>query len=394
MKRLPLLALLLISAGVECGDRPARAQSSPGAVHTETRGEVSGYTDSDNVSVLTPALGATVKDSTRGWSADGNFLVDIVTAASVDIVSTASPRWTEVRYAGGLGLAYQPSDWGVTASASASREPDYTSLTGGGSFSIALDEKHITPRVGYAFTRDEAGRSGTPFSTYSLVLRRHTLQLSSAFVVNRSTQLTLLGDVLLENGRQEKPYRYLPLFDTSVVGEVRAGESINRVNDLRLPGRAAERLPTDRQRYALAARIAWRGQHDTLSAYSRGYLDSWGLLAGTVETRWLHDWQGGEQDFWTRARGHVQGGVSFWERAYVGSVGATTSLPSLRTGDRELGPLWGGSVGVGYRIWLGAKNTGWRLGVQLDGGYTRFSDALFIEERWSAFGAVQVEKRF
>src|SRR5262249_21480816 len=64
--------------------------------------ELSGYHDSDHVDVVTPALSANIESPTGGWGVGATFLVDVVTAASVDIVATASPRWSEVRYAPGI----------------------------------------------------------------------------------------------------------------------------------------------------------------------------------------------------------------------------------------------------------------------------------------------------
>jgi hypothetical protein len=51
---------------------------------------------------------ATLKNSLEGCSLHGSYLADIVSAASVDIVSTASPRWTEVRHAGSLSGSEEP----------------------------------------------------------------------------------------------------------------------------------------------------------------------------------------------------------------------------------------------------------------------------------------------
>ena len=49
--------------------------------------EFSGYHDTDHVDVVTPAFFATVENPTGGWGVNASFLVDVVTAASVDVVS-------------------------------------------------------------------------------------------------------------------------------------------------------------------------------------------------------------------------------------------------------------------------------------------------------------------
>ena len=178
---------------------------------TTVGGEMSFYADSDNVIVASPSLAGAVSDAESGWAATGNYLVDVVSAASVDIVSTASERWTEIRHAGGLGADYQGDGWGVTAAGSISSEPDYLSWYLGGTARVLLDDKHITPTLGYSFSRDTSGRSGTAFDVFSLILRRHTFQLGSEFIVNRYARVTVAAEGVFENGRQEKPYRYLPM---------------------------------------------------------------------------------------------------------------------------------------------------------------------------------------
>ena len=105
----------------------------------------------------------------------GSYLVDVISAASVDIVSTASGHWNEVRHAGTLGATYKPGDIGVSASSAVSREPDYLSLSGGTRLRLDLADSMATATFGYSFMHDTAGRTGTPFSVFSLELTRHTI---------------------------------------------------------------------------------------------------------------------------------------------------------------------------------------------------------------------------
>ena len=359
----------------------------------ETRTQIAGYTDSDNVSVLTPSVGASITDSSSGLSADGSYLVDVVTAASVDIVSTATPRWTEVRHAGGLGASKQWSSTTVGASGSVSIEPDYVSLSAGPSFSLELDKKHIRPHVAYTLTRDEAGRAGTPFDVYSLVVVRHRFVLGSNFVLDRSSELYAGVEGWFESGDQEKPYRYLPLFDAATTSDIPAGAPVDLVNRLRLPGRLGENVPSSRQRYAATGRYSRRGRRYTLHVTERLYLDSWGQEASTTDLQFLRDvaarWRVD-----THLRGHVQTATSFWSRAYVGSLsGNSTSVPKYRTGDRELGPLWSTTFGLGARWEMGPSRAQDRfaLSASVDGTLTRFTDALFITRRVAGLAALQFE---
>jgi hypothetical protein len=344
------------------------------------------------VTVFTPSVRATVNDVLAGWSAGGSYLVDIVSAASVDIVSTASPHWVEVRHAGALTASYEPGDLGGSIQASASLEPDYRSLSAGGSVRQSFLRKNVTLAGGYGYAHDTAGRSGTPFSVYSLVLERHTLAASAELVLDRSTILTMLADASYETGRQEKPYRYLPLFSADVADRIQPATSAAEVDTLRLPGRVSERLPDDRARFSLSARWARRGKASTFVASERLYADDWGLIGTTSDVRHVVD-VSRRFSLWPHLRWHAQEGVSFWRRAYAGDIAnGSVTVPSLRSGDRELGPLWSATGGGGVRWNLGAADPR-SLGVvlELEATYTNYLDALYIDDRWAGLATLSAE---
>lgn len=372
----------------------AQARSA-GSADFEAELEVSGYADTDHVEVITPALSGAITDARSGMSATGGYVVDIVSGASVDIVSTASERWVEVRQAADLSVDHKPEDLGLTVGGSVSREPDYVAWSIGATARIELDADHVTPSVGYSFSRDTAGRRGTPYSVYSLELARHTAQVGVELVLDRSSRLALLSEAAFELGRQEKPYRFLPLFDAATAALMEPGESIESVNALRLPGRIAERVPDTRRRFTLTADWARRGARHTLRANERLYADSWGLYASTIDLSWLWD-VSSRLTLEPRARFHVQSSVDFWQRAYAAELGgAELTVPSLRSGDRELSSLWTGSLGVGSE-WRTQPihGQGWTFGALIELGFTQFLDALFIEQRSSALLVLTVQRAF
>jgi hypothetical protein len=370
------------------------APASAGGVTASARSEMSVYADSDAVTVLTPAVSGKVEEDVRGWSAEGSYLVDVVSAASVDVVSTASPRWTEVRHAGTLEGGYRVGRLGASLHGAVSTEPDYLALAGGGLLAWSLPDRSGTPSIGYSLERDEAGRTGTPFSVYSKVLVRHTVTAGVELVLGPATTLALGTDAILESGEQEKPYRYLPMFDARSAAEVEPGASLARVNRLRLPGRMTESLPHERRRFALAGRLAHRFSGATLLAFDRLYADDWGLLATTLDARFGVDL--GRRLFpWLHVRGHTQAGAHFWRRAYVAELGldGESSVPLYRTGDRELGPLRTLTLGLGGRWLLGSASAPSRLAlvVQGDAIFTRFPDALYIGDRTGLLAVAQLE---
>jgi len=380
------------------GDADAESDAGPAKPRLEdtTRKratlETAGYIDSDNVAVFTPSVTASVANVTSGASLTGSYLVDIVSAASPDIVATASRRWQEVRQAGALSAAYKPHEFGLNLAASFSNEPDYLSYGGGGGFSKDFDEKNWTLSFGFGYSHDTIGRHGTPFSVFSREVNRGSFQGGLAWVVNPTTLAGIVADVVVENGDQSKPYRYIPMFAPSVAAQAPLGASLDWVTANRLPERPLEQLPLTRRRFALSLRLAHRFDFSTLKLDERLYLDTWALFASTTDARWTFD-VGKRFSFGPHARFHVQKGVAFWQRAYAAAPAPQWNLPEFRTGDREEGPLWTVTGGLGTAVYLGGSSepSSWALKLQFDGMYTSFLDDIYVSSRSGAIGTLSVE---
>jgi hypothetical protein len=161
--RLRAAVATVIGAATLAGSARAQEAKRESTVDEHVAFEYGQYADTDHVFVETPSVSGTVSDPIKGWSVGGQYLVDVVSAASVDIVSTASRRWNEVRQEGGLQASYKPQALGAQASATISDEPDYLSLSAGGAITQDLANKNVTWLFGYAYGHDVAGRTGTPF---------------------------------------------------------------------------------------------------------------------------------------------------------------------------------------------------------------------------------------
>jgi hypothetical protein len=364
----------------------AQGQGSNLTEHLAT--EYGQYADTDHVFVETPSIRGIVANPTAGWSVGGQYLVDVVSAASVDIVSTASRRWQEVRQEGSLDASYKPKTFGVQANATVSDEPDYLSWSAGGAVTQDLMNKNVTWLFGYAHGHDIAGRTGTPFSVFSHVIDRNAFNGALTLVVNPTTLVSFVGDLIVEDGDQSKPYRYIPLFSPGTY--VPIGAPIALVNDLRVSARPLEQLPLSRQRYGLTTRVAHRYHLATLRLDERLYVDSWLMKATTTDVRYLFDVTP-RLELGPHARVHAQTAVNFWQRAYV--FGPGFDYPALRTGDRELGPLVNVTAGWTLRIGLGAdaNPTSWVLGFDLNATSTRYLDDLYLTRRISGLSGVTLE---
>ena len=350
--------------------------------------ELSGYLDSDNVEVFSPSVSLQAENAVDGWGVGAAFLVDVVTAASADIVATASPRWTELRYVPALNAHVKVSDLDIGVNGVISVEPDYLAIGAGASFALDLLQKNVTPSLRYDFGYDIQGRAGTPFDVFSTKIHRHGITGAVTFVINKSTVFIPSGTAVFEFGDTSKPYRYIPTFEPGTT--LLKGETVNSVNSLRTPVRIADQLPTSRQRYALAGMFATRWTDVTLRLSERLYADSWGLFATTTDfvlpIDFIKGWRG-----WPHLRFHAQSGVQFWELGYVvESNPEGLTIPLLRTADRELGPMLQGTAGLGSQIDLLGDDSV-LLTLKADVIYTRFMEHLFLQGRFGGFGAADVE---
>ena len=392
-----------LSAGTGASVDKSVDKQAPAIEDTSTKSaafEMAAYDDTDHVTVFTPSVALGI-ENVSGASLHATYLVDVVSAASADIVSTASPRWEEVRHAGSLSAAYKPHDLGIAVGGSFSREPDYLSYGAYATLTKDFDEKNWTLFFGYGFSHDRIGRCGdggvcTPLSVFSRELQRGSFNGGVDFVVNSSSLASIVGDVVIENGDQSKPYRYIPMFSSSVAATVVKGASIDWVNANRLQERPLEQLPLTRQRFALTGRYARRFDASTLRLEERVYRDTWGLVASSSDARWIFD-LGKRLALWPHARLHVQSSVSFWQLAYVSNSSSSPwTLPEYRTGDRELGPLWTTEGGFGVRWYLGsdAEPERWALQLTGDAMYTSFLDDLYLSHRVAGLSALSFEGEF
>ena len=380
-----LLAFLLCGSRIEVDAVCARKLT------TSASTELAGYTDSTQVHVASPTVAASVTDAESGVSISGRYLVDVVSAASVDIVSTASPRWDEVRHVGSLEASYQRGPLSVSGSAGVSREPDYLSLSAGAAASLDLLEKNLTPFVGFRYGHDDVGVKGRPRADWEL-LQKGGLQLGATFVVNHFMIASVQLDADFERGYLAKPYRYIPLFAPGTGVDVSVGAEPSEVHAKRLPERPIERLPSERNRYAVTGRIAARRGPVTIRIDERLYTDSWGVSATTTDARVMID-LGSRVMIWPHLRLHVQSGASFWQRAYelLQTETGEWTIPRYRTGDRELSKLstYTGGLGGKFRL-TDQADSAWHITYQLEAGYTQFFDALYIKSRWSVLSVLGI----
>lgn len=364
--------------------------------------DTSAYTDTNYVNVFSPGINFSVTSPTSGWNAGGHYILDVVSAASPDIISTASPPFYESRHAGGISGGYKPGLYGVQATSNVSREPDYLSLSAGIAGTAELNDKLITPRIAYSFSYDTVSRGpGNPLhdvTPYKGIFKNHEFDLGVTFVLS-PTSIILVGmSMQFERGDQSKPYRYVPMFDPDNVAPfIPVGATVDLVNRTRLPVRPTEQLPNERDRFAVGARYNKRIGNGTFRIDERLYYDTWGTKASTTDSRYMVDLSK-HLRVWPHMRLNLQSAASsFYQLAYSAVRDQQGILvPLFRTGDRELAPMVTVTAGGGTRIGLGAPEGEVQYGITIVGDvmYSRFFNSLFVTTRTGVYGTVAFDVEF
>lgn len=333
-----------------------------------TRGEVSlhagYYADRDHVEVWSPSLRARVPLTDR-VTASAGYGLDVVSAASVDVVASAS-RFLERRFeaTAGLAVAVDPHN-SVQATFRDSRESDYISDGATVSVDHASDRRDRLVHLELRGRHDLAGpgfvlRTAAPLTVGSAAAS--LTQILDPFTVLR---VAVSADVLY--GYQSSVYRFVS------IGE----------------GAFAERVPEMRVRPAILARLQ-RSVERTVAVYVEyaGSADNWGVVANSCDLgfRWqLTPWLLLD----ARNRFGAQTAAFFYQGSY-------DQLTAYRTRDRLLGGLiaWWPRASLQVNIPAWPATDDWEFG--LAGGYLsqRFFDFAPMTQREALLLEAWLTRRF
>lgn len=308
---------LAASAVLALAAAPARAQvGGDGEQATATAG-VRVYADDDRVTVWSPSARAATP-LPRGLAVEVTTTIDAVTAASVDVVATASPyAFTETRVEGGIavGLAVAPYQQAAVR-AIVSDERDFTALRLGGGWRAELAERNTTLELTAMVGLDTVGRAGDP----GFARDRRELRLGAALtqITDRRGYVDAVLEAVAQRGYLASPYRFVP---------VELGAAVYHLPE-RVPDERAALAALARGRRAVGARTFVHLDY-------RLGRDTWAITSHTATARAARSLRADEVVVGLEARGYVQGAASFHRARYLDDGGA----PAWRTRDRTLGRM-------------------------------------------------------
>lgn len=286
------------------------------------------YSDDDDLRVISPQVGGDVELEDR-YQFEAGYDADIISAASVDVVTAASPRgYEEVRHGLRLGVGYRPSaETNVSARYLPSWEPDYRSQGIAAAARTELWERNIDLRLDARVNFDRVGRSGEPERTFR-DLTQAALGFSVGFVVDPKSTLQFAYELQHLDGFQASPYRFVTVrWNDSNAAQVQVPEA----------------SPDLRTRHAVAVGARKAVATDWYAGGSyRFYVDSWSVVSHTAEAQLEHAFLEDRVVVGGSLRGYAQGDASFFRQSYRTGFG---QLPKYRVADKVLSRQWS---------WLGA----------------------------------------
>lgn len=251
----------------------------------------------------------------KNVSVVGNYYVDMVSSASIDVVTTASP-YSEERKQYSVGMDYLHRNTTMTLGYTSSTESDFDAKSYNFSLSQDMFGDLTTLTLSYGLGDDVVGRSDDESFARDNTRQQYGVGLTQILTRNLITTLNL--ETITDEGFLNNPYRSVRYSDPgSPVGYSFEPELYPHTRTTNAIGLRA--------RYYLPYRAALQGEY-------RYFTDTWGIESHTAAVSYVHP-----MDDWTftiKYRWHDQTGAHFFSDLF-----SRSEATSFRGRDKELSPL-------------------------------------------------------
>lgn len=281
----------------------------------------------------------------------GNYYVDMVSSASIDVVTTASP-YTEERTQWSLGMDYLRGNTTMSMSYTSSVESDFEANTYTFGVSQDMFGDLTTLSLTYSYGDDVVGQSTDPdFERFNT---RQMYGIGLTQILTRNLITTLNVETITDEGFLNNPYRTVRYADST------EDRGFNFEPEL-YPNTRTTNAVGLRARYFLPYRAALQGEY-------RYFTDTWGIRSHTAALSYTHPWR--DWTFEVKYRVHDQTGADFYSDLF-----SRSEATNFRARDKELSPLTSQTLKlfVGYEF----LKDGWGF---IDKGSVNFTiDALSVD---------------
>lgn len=280
-----------------------------------------------------------------------NYYVDMISSASIDVITTASP-YTEERTQYSLSADYLRGNTTMSVGITSSEESDFDSSTYNLSIAQDMFGDLTTLTLSYAYADDTVRRSDDPDFFRDNTRQHYGVGVTQ--ILTRNLISTLNFEVITDEGFLNNPYRSVRYFD--------AGSPVGYSFEPELyPHTRTSNAVGIRAKYYLPYRAALELQY-------RFFKDTWDINGNTVSIAYTHPWR--DFIFTAKYRWHDQTGAHFYRDIF-----SRSEATNFRGRDKELSPLTSQTLkfSVAYEFFSN------RMGF-LDKGTVNFSfDRLMID---------------
>ena len=326
----------------------SHAQNAQPALRLAARVET--YLDTDATTVVRPRVSV---DGALGerWRASGSYMADVVSSASVDVITRATQGVHEVRH------GHEPDFRNNSITASHARTLD------------AAERTYLTARAGYSHAR-----IGTVADqSFLRVASTASASLSISRVLRKTTVLRIGLETSAVLGFQSSAYRTVRIGDWSAYRYTGTDPDAGTWVFTGVTSAARENHPNARYRGRLALDLVQSlGARVAISLAGAVYRDSWGVTAAEVAPELRFEGQSG----WllrVGARAYVQSAAWFFRRRYAN----TTDTRGYQTDDKELGTMRSYAAHVAAQIPIGPV----RLDARVEGIFYRYTQFTLLPQK-------------
>jgi len=269
MRPLAPVAAIFLAGTLVLAAAPAR-----GAVLPDDRADALYHRyDGGGVTIDGPSLLVRKKFAEK-YSVSANYYVDMVSSASIDVMTTASP-YKEERTQGSFAFDMLQGKTQYSVGYTLSDENDYTANTA--SFELSQDMFGDLTTLSFGFSQgwDEVRKRGD--ATFEETVDRRNYRLGLSQIVTPRIMAGFNYEVITDEGFLNNPYRSVRyLDDSSARGYSYQAEVY--------PGTRTSNSVALNARYYLEYRAAVHGEY-------RFYTDTWGIDANTLQLGYTHPWR-------------------------------------------------------------------------------------------------------
>jgi hypothetical protein len=273
----------------------------------------------------------------KSTSIVANYYVDMVSSASIDVITTASP-YTEERKQWSLGMDYLRGNTTMSVNYTSSVESDFDATT----YSFAVSQDMFgdltTLTLSYALGDDIVGASTDP--SFERENDRQHYGIGLTQILTRNLISSLNFEVITDEGFLNNPYRSVRYADP--------GSALGYSYESELyPNTRTSSAVGLRAKYYLPYRAAVETEY-------RYFTDTWGIEGNTMSLAYTHPI--GPWTFSAKYRYHDQTGADFFSDLFP-----RAQATNFRGRDKELSPLTSHTLklAASYEFIGGAE--GWRF---------------------------------